>query len=1153
MRRHSDRGVALIMVLAAVSLCSLLAVSFLMMSQFEAGSGSAYARSVSADELARGMAQELVAELADEARQSGANTNSIPLPVRVGVTVTNPRLSPVVRLSTNVAAAAFSAAFEANNVTNPPTNYATPISTLQPGLDGHRLSRTRWQAPRIVPSSQDVPIPNWIVVSRSGPTQNTSLGSLSDLSPTNWNAAIGRYAFVIYDVSGLLDANVAGIASSDTRTGQKGTAAVANLESLGLSLGAFFKWRDSNQLTNTYGTDPTPGHPGSPGLLEMGFTPQTNYPNRNQFYTRGDLVSYAADTGNIPENTLPNFSTFSRAANAPDIPQATMGSGSCILAGNDTSITYYNLQGQQKSYTVKKGQPWLQHKFPLSRLRWFEYVDSTGAPTGNYAQAIKRHFGLKWVADLGAAGAAKPDFEGVPGFIYTSPDGDSAVSTIKNLSQVPQTREPDFFEWLKTGIDTNSLGVNFGTNSLTYSVNQDSSVDFQLVQIGANIIDQAGSSDVPTRIASAAAQDRQGGPLVAFGVKNIPYLNEIPMAYHRPKNAPANLNCYFQFEFWNPHQNASKALLDHSGHAITQFRVRLLEGAPWLNAYVRISGSDTATTSVTAIATASEVNRTITPFSMNGGANNTATFDVTSMDFSEPRVLERGSRVNTVPLTIATCPRTYSVGPPPESPNFIGLVVASNTAANPGITDGTRFQVSKDTANFTAFADPATPAYTYPMGEKYFNATQLLFARPAAASVVNQPAGGSPAPITLVVEMNADGRWIPFETAEGITSTILASINYTGSVPNMYSNPMNWTENIPMQFTTSVSAWNWTNPGHGGSQYNPKTTAAITDSDRGRLYYGWQDVRTRQSFIKIDPRTRRWGLPSTQFGSPGLSMRETSSAFNAKFSSLQDNWDSAFVNNNVTAPILGVADLARNLSSPNNTVARTYSVKDKDVVRPADWAYIPDADFPSIPGKTTARPVILNRPFRSVAELGYVFRDTPWKTIDFFESQSADLGLLDVFCVEDNYASPGKVNPNAASLAVLQSLIQGSALNSAAFALGGGDVDTGVAQALAASLTNGPSLRSDQDVVKRFLSSTEYTGVQNKIQREAYARGLIGQTDTRTWNFLIDVIAQAGRYPVTARDLSQFLTTGERRYWVHVAIDRETGRVVDLSFEPVVE
>lgn len=114
-------------------------------------------------------------------------------------------------------------------------------------------------------------------------------------------------------------------------------------------------------------------------------------------------------------------------------------------------------------------------------------------------------------------------------------------------------------------------------------------------------------------------------------------------------------------------------------------------------------------------------------------------------------------------------------------------------------------------------------------------------------------------------------------------------------------------------------------------------------------------------------------------------------------------------------------------------------------------------------------------------------------------------------------------------------------------------MDTGVAQALAASLTNGPSLRSDQDVVKRFLSSTEYTGVQNKIQREAYARGLIGQTDTRTWNFLIDVIAQAGRYPVTARDLSQFLTTGERRYWVHVAIDRETGRVVDLSFEPVVE
>src|ERR1700761_7281691 len=45
-----------------------------------------------------------------------------------------------------------------------------------------------------------------------------------------------------------------------------------------------------------------------------------------------------------------------------------------------------------------------------------------------------------------------------------------------------------------------------------------------------------------------------------------------------------------------------------------------------------------------------------------------------------------------------------------------------------------------------------------------------------------------------------------------------------------------------------------------------------------------------------------------------------------------------------------------------------------------------------------SRPVILNRPFQSVAELGYVHRGMPWKSLDFFTPQSADDALLDVFC-----------------------------------------------------------------------------------------------------------------------------------------------------------
>jgi hypothetical protein len=52
---------------------------------------------------------------------------------------------------------------------------------------------------------------------------------------------------------------------------------------------------------------------------------------------------------------------------------------------------------------------------------------------------------------------------------------------------------------------------------------------------------------------------------------------------------------------------------------------------------------------------------------------------------------------------------------------------------------------------------------------------------------------------------------------------------------------------------------------------------------------------------------------------------------------------------------------------------------------------------------------------------------------------------------------------------------------------------------------------------------------------------------------MIDVIAQSGRYPWTATSLSQFVVEGEKRYWVHIAIDRFTGEVIDQQLEAVYE
>jgi len=77
-----------------------------------------------------------------------------------------------------------------------------------------------------------------------------------------------------------------------------------------------------------------------------------------------------------------------------------------------------------------------------------------------------------------------------------------------------------------------------------------------------------------------------------------------------------------------------------------------------------------------------------------------------------------------------------------------------------------------------------------------------------------------------------------------------------------------------------------------------------------------------------------------------------------------------------------------------------------------------------------------------------------------------------------------------------------------------------------------------------------------KAQREAVPRALASVTQTRTWNLMIDVIAQSGRYPptaTTAAELPKFIVEGEQRYWVHVAIDRFSGQVIDQQVEVVKE
>jgi len=259
-----------------------------------------------------------------------------------------------------------------------------------------------------------------------------------------------------------------------------------------------------------------------------------------------------------------------------------------------------------------------------------------------------------------------------------------------------------------------------------------------------------------------------------------------------------------------------------------------------------------------------------------------------------------------------------------------------------------------------------------------------------------------------------------------------------------------------------------------------------------------------------------------------------------------------------------------------------YSDND-GVTRPGDATYLNTTYTgwgSSTPYNTSAyRPVMLNRPFRNVAELGYAFRDLPWKTLDFFTDKSADAGLLDIFTINDGAQVlrpndvihtgiptmiAGEVNLNATQTADLQSVLAGAILdeiNSTTISkTGTGATDAPVLAANIVNATSAAPMQNKAELITRagqpttILPTAATDNQAVKTRREAVPRAISSVSQTRVWNLLIDVVAQSGHYKPNAQLLrDDFVVEGEQHYWVHVAIDRFTGQVIDKQIEVVNE
>jgi len=212
--------------------------------------------------------------------------------------------------------------------------------------------------------------------------------------------------------------------------------------------------------------------------------------------------------------------------------------------------------------------------------------------------------------------------------------------------------------------------------------------------------------------------------------------------------------------------------------------------------------------------------------------------------------------------------------------------------------------------------------------------------------------------------------------------------------------------------------------------------------------------------------------------------------------------------------------------------------------------------------------VVLQRPFQNVGELGYAYNPITGNTLDF-RTAGSEAALLDFFTynTSDNTATyhfpyplrAGAVNINTRNSAVIAALLTGAL---PIWPPPGTGVPSSSATPAATLIANATSTQpagydggqpvGRQDLA-RLAAAVGTTIGSTQEPQETVTRALSDTTQTRTWGLLIDVIAQSGKYAPGETDLRKFNVTGEQHYWVHVAIDRFTGWVIDKQIEVVNE
>ncbi|MCE0497795.1 MAG: hypothetical protein LV481_07615, partial [Methylacidiphilales bacterium] len=1117
----------MLITLISLALVTVLVIAFLGLASQDLKSTNFFVRSEQADQIARGGLDFVVGNLRGEVQdsslssQNGSGQSPFYVPL-YGTNVFPLRAVPLANLSTNAAwtnillTSANSAFY---NVGQAPSTMNSTIPSTNISFNNQMITASDWNKPMLVPYSQqaNIPIPNWVFVGRNGPVTNiTSSAQSSAYNPslTNANAVIGRYAFVVYDTSGLLDINVAGYDTNQpsmaTNASGKGLLPYADLTQLSPGIittsdvSALVQFRNAVSetnfplaLTNNNGF----------GLESNGFmhvyATSTNGTSDSTFLSRQEFIQYAT---NNPDwtNALPYLTTFSRELNGPTWGTTMTNCNYTMPVSGSNYIFNYQTQATstatnvynpdiyavkvQQSFTRDNGtnavvgEPLAKYRFPLDKLNLLEKQGTAGTG-GNLnlstsdQQLVQKYFGLDLVSD---SNGLYRHWQ-YPTTNTSYPHTVGQILTLAQVAAQSPAREPDFFELLQAGILNGSLGgwgrgdnppyASYGT-----AYDPDKLTSLQILRIGANIIDQWDTDSYPTTISFLL--DSNNDTYNVYGIQDLPYITQMFTKAYSPSGTQTTpIYPYIYFQIWNPHQ-APSALVYNSANYPSKFRI-----APYYNLnnpaasdnydfqiVIETSGTyrwayNSSTMSWLGGGTDYYFSSVGTLSGGLGGGAETSrgglqfTFNPLT-DYREP-----GLVVGTPNPASPWTPTIPSGGGQPSGQQLAAISLPEISSLPPN--------GMLSSSSIVTGTNPSTIAWsTTTMDSEWYVkfSTQTVF---------------------LLQFQDSNGVWQTYGTFEGLDTQSLVANPYTGwdvggfiiPTSSASTDDVSWAKSDPRTYRFGPGAV-WQNQ----SGFTVGTVA--TNSTHGAL---------------LTPTSLAWPIWSQ------MPFEDGQSSFTYPYR--MDYW----VANNPAKPV----------PTPSFSVNNGPYYWDLDgIQRGGDSAYAYSAggsawgSDPVLPGTAyqtaalPARPVMLHHPFNSVGDLGYAFRDDPWRTLDFMTPGSADAGLLDLFTLSEAPVVAGRINPNTPYTQVIASLVSGATQSSATSVSGATtNVPSSTAQLVG---TNFVSFTSTNPITNRaaLVTSGAVSNIINggaftdsgtsmvKTEGESVVRSLAESSNTRTWNFL---------------------------------------------------